>query len=191
MGLTKRLFKVTAQEPAHEPEWVSDWVGAELVERVDVIEAQVEMLDAERDRIETNVAERVGLIEAQVELLDGERIRLEAELVRSINVIEAQVELLDGERDRLETELADRVRVIEAQVEMLDAERNQVEANLSVEPSRPPHVVRLRQEENAEPVTPVQEAQTDWWSLALLACSVLAVCVLIAAILFIGWLLLA
>ena len=157
MGLTKRLFKVTAQEP----EWVKDWIGAELVERVDVIEAQVEFLDAERSLLET-------------------------ELVKSVNAIEAQVELLDAERDRLETELADRVRVIEAQVEMLDVERNQLEANLSVGQSRPPHVVRVRQEERAEPMASVTEAQTDWWSLALLACSVLAVCVLIAAILFMG-----
>jgi len=183
MGLTKRLFKVTAQEP----EWVSDWIGAELVERVDVIEAQVEMLDAERDRLETSLAERVGLIEAQVELLDAERTRLEAELVKSVNVIEAHVELLDTERDRLETELTVRVRAIEAQVELLDAERNQLESNLSVGEIRPPQVVRIRQEEKAEPITPVREAQTDWWSLALLACSVLALCVLIAAILFVGW----
>ena len=138
MGLTKRLFKVTAQEP----EWVADWVGAELVERVDVIEAQVEMLDAERDRLKTHLAERVGLIEAQVELLDAERTRLEAELVKSVNEIEAHVELLDTERDRLETELTDRLRGIEAQVELLDAERNQLESNLAVGESRPPQVVQ-------------------------------------------------
>ena len=187
MGLTKRLFKVTAQDP----EWVNDWVGAELVERVDVIEAQVEMLDAERDRLETTLAERVGLIEAQVELLDGERVRLETELVKSVNAIEAQVELLDLERDRLETELARRIKVIEAQVEMLDAERNQLESGLTVEQSRPSHAVPVPQKERSEPVTPVEEAQTDWWSLALLACSVLALCILIAAILFTGWQLLA
>jgi chromosome segregation ATPase len=183
MGLTKRLFKVTAQEP----EWVSDWIGAELVERVDVIQVQVEMLDAERDRLETNLAERVELIEAQVELLDAERDRLETELVKSVDVIEAQVELLDAERNRLEAELADRVRVIEAQAEMLDAERSRLEADHSIELSRRPHVVRVPQAEKAEPVNLADEAQTDWWSLALLACAVLALCVLTAAILFTGW----
>jgi hypothetical protein len=49
MGLTQRLLRVTAQEP----EWVKDWVDSELVERVEAIEAQVELLDAVRDRLET------------------------------------------------------------------------------------------------------------------------------------------
>jgi hypothetical protein len=70
---------------------------------------------------------------------------------------------------------------------MLDAERDRLEAGHSIGQSRRPHVVRVLQEEKAEPLTPVNEAQTDWWSLALLACAVLALCVLIAAIAFTGW----
>ena len=73
--MTRRLFRVTAQEP----EWVKDWVDSELVERVEVIEAQVELLDGERDRLETELAERVAMIDAQVELLDAERTRLETD----------------------------------------------------------------------------------------------------------------
>ena len=44
-----------------------------------MIEAQVEVLDAERDRLETKLAERVKAIDAEVELLDAERTRLETD----------------------------------------------------------------------------------------------------------------
>ena len=186
MGLTRRLFRVTTQEP----EWLNDWAEAELVERVDVIEAQVETLDAERERLETNHAGRVELIETQVEMLDAERIRLETELAKSVALIETQVEILDSERDRLETDLVERVKAIEAQVELLDAERNQLETKLSVGQSRPARIVRLRQHEEVEPPASVKATPINWGRLALLAAFLLAPWVLIGALLFIAWLLL-
>jgi hypothetical protein len=73
MGLTRRRFRVTAREAG----WVQDWADAELVERVEAIEAQVEILDAERERLESGLAKRVEAIEAQVEILDAERTELE------------------------------------------------------------------------------------------------------------------
>lgn len=185
MGLTRRLFRVTTQQP----EWVDDWAEAEVVERVDVIEAQVEALDAERERLETNHAERVELLDAQVEMLDAERLRLETELAKSVGLIETQVETLDIERDRLESELVERVKAIELQVDLLDAERNQLEVKLSFGQSRPARTFRLRPEEVAQPPDPVK-APINWGRLALLAAFLLAPWVLVGALLFIAWLLL-
>jgi len=186
MGLTRRLFRVTTQEP----EWLNDWAEAEVVERVDVIEAQVEALDAERERLETSHAERVELLETQVEMLDAERLRLETELAKRVALIEAQVETLDVERDRLETGLVERVKAIERQVELLDAERNQLELHLPVGQTRPARTLRLRQEEEAQPTRPAKAAPINWGRLALLAAFLLAPWVLIGALLFIAWLLL-
>ena len=189
MGLTRRLFKVTAQEP----EWVEDWVDSEFVERIEVIEAQVELLDAERDRLETKLAERVEVIDAQVELLDAERTWLETKLAERVVVIEAQVELLDGERDRLETELAERVVMIDAQVELLDAERTRLETDASIGQSRPPsppRTVQPPQAEQAAPIVSRKAAQIDWARLALLAGFVLAAWALIGALIYIARLLL-
>ncbi len=95
MGLTRRLFRVTAQEQ----EWVQDWVDAELAERVELIEAQVTNLDAERDRLETELAERVELIEAQVTNLDAERDRLETELSVAQSWAPRTVRLLQEEEE--------------------------------------------------------------------------------------------
>ena len=183
MGLTKRLFRVTADAP----EWVEDWVGFESVERVEVIEAQVELLDAERGRLETKLAERVKAIDAQVELLDAERDELETKLAERVEVIEAQVELLDAERDRLETKLAERVNAIDAQVELLDAERTRLETEPSVGQSRSPRTVQ-RQESEAAPIASEKPAPIDWGRRALLAGFLL---VLIGALVYLAWLLLA
>lgn len=185
MGLTRRLFRVTTQEP----EWLNDWAEAEVVERVDVIEAQVEALDAERERLETDHAERVELIDTQVEVLDAERLRLEAELAERVGLIEAQVETLDVERDRLETDLVERVKAIELQVDLLDEERNQLETRLSAGQSRPVRTFRLRPEEIAQPPDPVK-APINWRRLAFLAAFLLAPWILVGALLSIAWLLL-
>src|SRR5829696_9210957 len=101
MGSTGRRFSVRAGEPR----WIQDWVDAELVERVEVIEARVASLDLERDRLETELAERVEAIEARVALLDVERSELETAFAARIELIEALVESLDHEHDWLETEL--------------------------------------------------------------------------------------
>jgi chaperonin cofactor prefoldin len=186
MGLTRRLFRVTA----HEPEWVEDWVDSELVEGVEAIEAQVELLEAERDRLETKLAERVEVIDMQVEMLDAERNWLETKLAERVEVIEAQVEILDAERGRLKTQLAERIELIDAQVETLDAERTRLETEFSVGQSWPPDIVGLRQEKQAAPI-PSGKAPTDWGRLALLAALVLAPWVLIGALLYVALLLLA
>ena len=187
MGLTRRLFRVTTQEP----EWVEDWVGSELVERVEVIEAQVELLDAERDRLETGLAEHVAMIDAQVELLDAERDWLETKLAERVAMIEAQVELLDAERDGLETKLAERVQEIDAQVELLDAERTRLETEHSVGPSLPPRTVQPRQEKQATPVASAKAMPIDWGRLTLLAGVALAAWALIGALVYAAWLLLS
>jgi DNA-binding Xre family transcriptional regulator len=185
MGLTRRLLRVTAQEP----EWVKEWVDSELVERVEAIEAQVERLDAERDRLETKLAERVEVIDAQVELLDAERNWLETKLAERVVMIEAQVEKLDAERDRLETKLAERVEVIAAQVEKLDAERTRLETEASVGQSRPPRSVQPPQAESAAPVASRKAASIDWARLALLAGFVLAGWALFGVLIYIALLL--
>jgi hypothetical protein len=102
MGSTGRRFSVRAGEPT----WIQDWVDAELVERVEVIETRVAGLDLERDRLEAELAERVEAIEARVALLDAERTELETTIAERIELIEALVESLDHERDWLETELS-------------------------------------------------------------------------------------
>ena len=102
MGSTGRRFSVRAGEPT----WIQDWVDAELVERVEVVEARVASLDLERDRLEAELAERVEAIEARVELLDAERTELETAFGERIALIEALVESLDQERELLETELS-------------------------------------------------------------------------------------
>jgi hypothetical protein len=101
LGSTRRRFSVRAGEPR----WIQDWVDAELVERVEVIEARVVSLDFERDRLESELAERVEAIEARVALLDAERTELETAFAQRIELIEALVESLDSEREWLETEL--------------------------------------------------------------------------------------
>jgi len=184
MGLTRRVFRVTAQEP----EWVHDWVDSELVERVEGVEAQVELLDAERDRLQTRLAERVEVIDAQVELLDAERDWLESKLAERVAMIEAQVELLDAERGRLETKLAERVEAIDAQVELLDAERTRLETQSSVGQSRSPRTVQLQQEGKAAPIASGKAVPIDWGRRALLAGLLL---VLIGALVSVAWLLLA
>ena len=55
MRLTRRRFRVTAPET----EWARDWVDAEFLERVEVIEARVAILDTERNGLEAELAERV------------------------------------------------------------------------------------------------------------------------------------
>jgi hypothetical protein len=187
MGLTRRLLRVTAQEP----EWVHDWVDSELVERVEVIEAQVQLLDAERERLETRLADRVEVIEAQVELLDAERNWLDTKLAERVEVIEAQVEKLDAERDRLETKLADRVEVIDAQVELLDAERTRLETEASIGQSRPPRTVQPPQTQKAAPIDSGKAAPIDWARLALLAGFVLAAWAVIGVLIYIARLLLS
>ena len=76
MGPSRRRFS----EKTREPSWVQDWVDAELVERVEEIEAQIALLDVERAELETDFFKRIEVIEAQVESLDSERDRLEHEL---------------------------------------------------------------------------------------------------------------
>jgi chromosome segregation ATPase len=76
MGPSRRRFS----EKTREPSWVQDWVDAELVERVEEIEAQIARLDVQRAELETEFFERIEVIEAQVESLDNERDRLEHEL---------------------------------------------------------------------------------------------------------------
>jgi len=67
-------------EKTREPRWVQDWVDAELVERVEAIEAQIAILDVERPELETEFFKRIEAIESQVESLDNERDRLELDL---------------------------------------------------------------------------------------------------------------
>jgi hypothetical protein len=95
-----RRFSVKAPNKG----WIQDWVDAEVVERVELIEAQVASLDIERDRLEVDLDERVEVIEARVAILDAERAELEAEFARRVRLIEAQVESLDKERALLEAE---------------------------------------------------------------------------------------
>jgi chaperonin cofactor prefoldin len=102
MGSTGRRFSVRAGEPT----WIQDWVDAELVERVEVVEARVASLDLERDGLEAELAERTEAIEAGVALLDAERTELETAFAERIELIEALVESLDHEHDWLETELS-------------------------------------------------------------------------------------
>ena len=161
MGLTRRRFRVTAREA----EWIRDWADAELVERVEAIEAQVEILDAEREQHETGVAKRVEAIEAQVEILDAERAQLETDLDEHVDLIETQVEILDAEREQLETAL-------------------------SVGPGQAPRTVRLPQEE-AAPIAPVKAARIDWRELALFLVFVLVPWFVIGALVYAVWLLLA
>jgi hypothetical protein len=185
MGLTRRRLRVTAREA----EWIRDWADAELVERVEAIEAQVEILDAEREQHEAGVAKRVEAIEAQVEILDAEREQLEREVATRVEAIEAQVEILDAERTELETELDEHVDLIETQVEILDAEREQLETALSVRPVQAPRTVRLPQAEEAAPVAPVSAARIDWRKLARFLVFVLVPWFVIGALVYAGWLL--
>ena len=76
MGPSRRRFS----EKTREPSWVQDWVDAEVVERVEEIEAQIALLDVQRAELETEFFKRIEVIEAQVEALDNERDRLEHEL---------------------------------------------------------------------------------------------------------------
>jgi hypothetical protein len=76
MGPSRRRFS----EKTREPSWVQDWADAELVERVEEIEAQIALLDVQRAELEADFFRRIEVIEAQVESLDNERDRLEHEL---------------------------------------------------------------------------------------------------------------
>jgi hypothetical protein len=76
MGTSRRRFS----EKTREPRWVQDWVDAELVERIEAIEAQIAILDVERADLESAFFEHIEAIEAQVEKLDNERDRLELDL---------------------------------------------------------------------------------------------------------------
>ena len=92
MGSSRRRFSVRAGDPR----WVQDWVDAELVERVEAIEAQIASLDVERAELETEFFKRIEAIEAQVESLDVERDWLERDL---------SVRREDEQGERLETTL--------------------------------------------------------------------------------------
>jgi chaperonin cofactor prefoldin len=159
MGLTRRRSKVTAREP----EWVQDSVEAELAERVEVIDAQLAILDAERSRLETGLAE-------------------------GVEVLEARLAILDAERTVLETELAERVEAIEAQIAILDAQRTGLETELGAAQSRAPSTV-LVHEEDAAPIA--RGKAVDWWRLVLLVGFVLAPWAVIGALVYVVWLLLA
>lgn len=69
MGSSRHRFS----EKTREPGWAQDWVDAELVERVEAIEAQIALLDVERSELETEFFKRIEAIESQVESLDNER----------------------------------------------------------------------------------------------------------------------
>ena len=138
MGSTGRRFSVRAGEPT----WIQDWVDAELVERVEVVEARVAALDLERDLLEADLAERVEAIEARVALLDAERTELETALGERIALIEALVESLDHERELLETELSAtpswvQPTVLLPQPEEQEPKEEEDEAPLTKEPAAP------------------------------------------------------
>jgi hypothetical protein len=157
-----------------DKEWIQDWVDAEVVERVERIEAQVASLDIERDRLEADLDERVEVIEARVAILDAERTELEAEFARRVRLIEAQVESLDHERALLENEHA-------------------IEGAEESRALREPREERVRQEmgeEEAglEPALPRGTiARVDSRKLALLSVFVLGPWALIAALVYLMW----
>jgi hypothetical protein len=76
MGPRSRHFSVRTRDPR----WVQDWFDAEIVERIEAIEAQIAILDVARAEIETEFFMRIEMIEAQVESLDNERDWLEMDL---------------------------------------------------------------------------------------------------------------
>jgi hypothetical protein len=164
MGSTGRRFSVRAGEPT----WIQDWVDAELVERVEVIETRVAGLDLERDRLEAELAERIEAIEARVALLDAERTELETAFAERIELIEALVESLDHERDWLETELSVAQRWVQRTAPLPEPEpQEQVAATI---------------EESA--LVMGEAAPPQRLTLALLALFVLAPWALIAAVVY-------
>ena len=171
MGSTGRRFSVRAGEPT----WIQDWVDAELVERVEVIEARIETLDLERDRLEIDLAERVEAIEARVALLDAERTELEAAFAGRIELIEAQVESLDHEREWLETELAVAQTWVQRVVPF---------------PQPEPKEDHAEQAEAPPPATEADVAPTQRLTLALLTLFILGPWALLGALAYAVWLLL-